>query len=143
MGERRRRKGAWSRALEFADATPEARNRYVDLLRALSIGAVVFGHWLIAAPWMDGGRLHFDHMLAIQPWTQWLSWLFQVMPVFFMVGGYSNAASWDAAVREGKSYGEWTAPKAKMNPATRRAQMLRFARYAAARLRRAEHPDYS
>ena len=35
------------------------------------------------------------------------------------------------------------APTAKMNSATRRAQMLRFARYAAARLRRAEHPDYS
>ena len=107
MGERGRRQGAWGRALEFADATPEARNRYVDLLRAVSIGAVVFGHWLIAAPWMDGEGLHFDHMLAIQPWTQWLSWLFQVMPVFFMVGGYSNAASWDAAVREDKSYGEW------------------------------------
>jgi len=107
VAERRRPQGAWSRALEFADATPESRNRYVDLLRALSIGAVVFGHWLIAAPWIDGERLHFDHMLAIQPWTQWLSWVFQVMPVFFMVGGYSNAASWDAAVREGKSYGEW------------------------------------
>jgi len=77
------------------------------LLRALSIGAVVFGHWLIAAPWIDAGRLRFDHMLAIQPWTQWLSWLFQVMPVFFMVGGYSNATSWDAAMRDGKSYGEW------------------------------------
>ena len=35
------------------------------------------------------------------------------------------------------------APGAKMNPATRRAQMLRFARHAAARLRRAEDPDYS
>ena len=106
MGQRQRG-GAWNRALEFADATPESRNRYVDLLRALSICSVVFGHWLIAAPWMDGERLRFDHMLAIQPWTQWLSWLFQVMPVFFMVGGYSNAASWDASVRAGQSYGDW------------------------------------
>ena len=107
MAERHRRRGVWRRALEVADATPESRNRYVDLLRAASILAVVFGHWMIAAAWMDGGRLRLDHILAIQPWTQWLSWVFQVMPVFFMVGGYSNAASWDAAVREGKSYSEW------------------------------------
>ncbi|NIM00282.1 MAG: acyltransferase family protein [Acidobacteria bacterium] len=107
MAEPSPRRGAWNRALELADATPESRNRYVDLLRAVSIGAVVCGHWMIAAPWMDDGRLRFDHVLAIQPWTQWLTWLFQVMPVFFMVGGYSNAVSWDSAQRAGRSYGAW------------------------------------
>ena len=101
------RQSAWRRALDFADETPESRNRYVDLLRAVSILAVVFGHWLIAAAWLDGERLRLEHILAIKPWTQWLSWVFQVMPVFFMVGGYSNAASWDAATRSGKSYGWW------------------------------------
>jgi len=100
--------GVWGKALELADRTPESRNRYVDFLRALSIGAVVFGHWLIAAPWMSDGHIRLDHMLGIQPWTQWLSWLFQVMPVFFIVGGYSNAASWSAALRTGTDYGTWT-----------------------------------
>jgi peptidoglycan/LPS O-acetylase OafA/YrhL len=104
---------AWSRALEAAAQTPPSRNRYVDLLRAVSIGAVVTGHWLIAAPWIDGGRLRLDHMLAIQPWTQWLTLLFQVMPVFFLVGGYSNAASWDAAQRAGTPYGTWIAGRAR------------------------------
>ena len=100
---------AWSRALEAAAQTPPSRNRYVDLLRAVSIGAVVIGHWIIAAPWIDDGQLQLDHMLAVEPWTQWLTLLFQVMPVFFLVGGYSNAASWDAAQRAGTPYGVWIA----------------------------------
>jgi hypothetical protein len=29
------------------------------------------------------------------------------MPVFFIVGGYSNAASWSAALRNGQPYGVW------------------------------------
>jgi len=98
----------------MAERTPASRNRYVDFLRAASIGAVVVGHWLIAAPWIDaGGRMHLDHMLAAQPWTQWLTLAFQVMPVFFVVGGYSNAASWDAAVRAGTPYGAWVAGRAR------------------------------
>ncbi|MFM7403406.1 MAG: acyltransferase family protein [Erythrobacter sp.] len=27
-------------------------------------------------------------------WAHWLTWGFQVMPVFFLVGGYSNSVSW-------------------------------------------------
>ena len=104
---------AWSRALSAAAQTPPSRNRYVDFLRAVSIGAVVLGHWVIAAPWIHRGELRLDHMLAVQPWTQWLTLLFQVMPVFFLVGGYSNAASWDAARRTGTPYGAWVAGRAR------------------------------
>ncbi len=104
---------AWSRALALAEQTPPSRNRYVDFLRALSISAVILGHWIIAAPWIRNGELQLDHMLAAQPWTQWLTLLFQVMPVFFLVGGYSNAASWDAAQRTGTPYGTWVAGRAR------------------------------
>lgn len=78
----------WSRALELADNTPASRNRCVDFLRTLSITAVIVGHWLIAAPGVRARELQLDHMLAAQPSTQWLTLLFQVMPVFFLVGGY-------------------------------------------------------
>jgi fucose 4-O-acetylase-like acetyltransferase len=104
---------AWSRALEAVERTPASRNRYVDFLRALSIIAVITGHWLIAAPWLRDGQLRLDHMLAARPWTQWLTLLFQVMPVFFLVGGYSNAASWQAACRAGTPYGAWVAGRAR------------------------------
>jgi peptidoglycan/LPS O-acetylase OafA/YrhL len=102
-----KKRTAWSRAVEAAEQTPESRNRYVDLLRAVSITAVVAGHWLMAAPFMEAGRLELANMLTIEPWTRWMTWAFQVMPVFFIVGGYSNAASWDAAQRNGLPYGEW------------------------------------
>jgi hypothetical protein len=97
----------------MADNTPSSRNRYVDFLRAMSITAVIFGHWLIAAPWIRAGELQLDHMLAVEPWTHWLTLLFQVMPVFFLVGGYSNAASWDSARRAGTPYGTWVAGRAR------------------------------
>jgi hypothetical protein len=103
----------WSRARGLAERTPASRNRYVDFLRAASITAVVTGHWLIAAPWIGASGLRLDHLLAVESWTHWLTLLFQVMPVFFLVGGYSNAASWTAACREGLPYGAWIAGRAR------------------------------
>jgi len=99
--------GIWAGASAVAARTPESRNRYVDFLRALSIIAVISGHWLIAAPFVDAGELSLTSMLARQPWTQLLTWVFQVMPVFFLVGGYSNGVSWNAAKRDGRSYADW------------------------------------
>jgi len=97
----------WTQAVSLAAKTPESRNRYVDFLRAVSICAVVFGHWLIAAPYVNGGGIHIGSMLEYQEWTRWLTWAFQVMPVFFFVGGYSNGISWQSAQSKGHSYSEW------------------------------------
>ena len=97
----------WARARNLAARTPDSRNRYVDFLRALSIGAVVFGHWLMAAPYMDAGSIAIGSMLEHSDWTRWLTWAFQVMPVFFLVGGYSNGITWQSARRKGTSYAEW------------------------------------
>ncbi len=99
--------GAWTRAQELAAQTPTRRNRYVDFLRAASITVVVLGHWLMAAPSVDRGSLTLSDMLHVAPWSQWLTWLFQVMPLFFIVGGFANAASWEAARRAGTPYGVW------------------------------------
>lgn len=86
---------------------PESRNRYVDFLRALSILAVVVGHWLVAAPYIEDGAVRGGHLLGILPWTQWLTWGFQVMPLFFLVGGFSNGVSWSANRRSGGTYSHW------------------------------------
>ena len=99
--------GIWSQARELAAQTPKTRNRYVDFLRAASIIVVIVGHWLISAVYYVDGELAFAHLFAIQPWTQWLTWLFQVMPVFFIVGGYSNAVSLESAERRGLGYAGW------------------------------------
>ena len=99
--------GAWSRAAAVAAQTPSSRNRYVDFLRALSIAAVVLGHWAQAAPYTGGGEITLSNALEYQPWTRWLTWIVQVMPIFFLVGGYSNGVSWQSASGRGKSYAEW------------------------------------
>lgn len=101
--------GAWTRAGKMAAATPIERNRCVDFLRAASILAVILGHWIMAAPQVVDGTVRPGHMLDLAPWTQGLTWIFQVMPVFFLVGGYSNAVSWASAGRRGTSYAEWLA----------------------------------
>jgi hypothetical protein len=100
-------RSAWNRARRLADQTPTARNRYVDFLRAASILVVVIGHWLMAAPSLEGGRFSLGDMLRLAPWSQWLTWAFQVMPLFFIVGGYANGISWEAAQRRGERYGVW------------------------------------
>ncbi len=99
--------GLWSRALWMADRTPDNRNRTVDFLRALSILAVVLGHWMISAPYFDQGRPAYAHLLDLAPWSRWLTWLFQVMPVFFFVGGFSNSISWRSARAKGRSFRTW------------------------------------
>ena len=90
-----------------ADATPSDRNRVVDLLRVASILVVVFGHWLMAAVTIEAGVLTAGHLLVLADWTHPLTWVFQVMPVFFLVGGYANGLSWRSARRRGEGYGSW------------------------------------
>ncbi|MGH3649833.1 MAG: acyltransferase family protein [Acidimicrobiia bacterium] len=91
----------------MAEATPDTRNRVVDLIRVLSILVVVFGHWLMAAITFEDGEIVPGHLLELADWSHPLTWVFQVMPLFFFVGGYSNALSWRSARRNGEPYGAW------------------------------------
>jgi fucose 4-O-acetylase-like acetyltransferase len=103
--------GIWKRATDVAAATPEGRNRYVDFLRALSILFVISGHWLITTAQYDpvAGTIYPVRVLDTIPWTRWLTWLFQVMPIFFIVGGYANAVSLESARRKELGYARWLA----------------------------------
>jgi len=97
----------WSQASQMAAQTPEERNRYVDFLRSVSILVVIIGHWMIATAYVVDGEMNPGHLLAGRPQLHWLTWLFQVMPIFFIVGGYSNAVSLESAKRKGVGYGGW------------------------------------
>jgi len=76
-------------------ATPPHRDRAVDALRALAIAGVIGGHWLVTAlvtgSSHHGTVLHDDSPLASMPWLAPVSWIFQTLAVFFLVGGYSAA----------------------------------------------------
>ena len=96
------------RVRELAETTPASRERYVDLLRALAITAVVLGHWLISViGHAADGRLTGHSALSDLRWAHPLTWLVQVLPVFFLVGGYANAASLEAHRRRGGDAVEW------------------------------------
>jgi len=78
----------------LAERTPATRERYVDLLRAVAIVAVVLGHWLVSVVGYDEhGRVVGRSALPYLPWAYPITWIVQVMPIFFLVGGYANAAS--------------------------------------------------
>lgn len=103
--------GLWAQASSLAAKTPENRNRYVDFLRSISILFVITGHWLIATAYFADGSLAHGHLLKSEPQTQWLTWVFQVMPIFFIVGGYANAVSLESARRREIGYAGWLAAR--------------------------------
>lgn len=108
-GRTRQRTGRGPRpdARRLADATPATRDRYVDLLRVASLATVVLGHWLMAAvSTAPGGEgVEIGNLLAEVPALQALTWLLQVMPVFFLVGGFSHALSYRSLHRRAGEQG--------------------------------------
>lgn len=93
-------------------ATPPDRDRAVDALRALAILGVVLGHWLVTALVTDGGGvLHSASPLQHMPWLSPVSWIFQTLAVFFLVGGHVAARSHAAARARGTGYRQWLATR--------------------------------
>ncbi|MFF2848782.1 acyltransferase [Streptomyces sp. NPDC058001] len=88
------------------------RNRCADLLRVCAIGAVVLGHWLLVDVTYQGGTLSGLDALDYVGWARWLTLLLQVMPVFFLVGGYANAVSWTARRAKGEDWWCWVRGRA-------------------------------
>lgn len=84
-------------------STPASRDRYVDFLRAASILAVVIGHWTIALIAWNDGVIRSTSAIGKTPGLWLATWVFQVMPVFFFVGGYSNLVAYESARRRGDS----------------------------------------
>jgi hypothetical protein len=96
-----------TRVDELVDATPASRDRVVDFLRAASICVVCVGHWTIAIVWWQDRVLRVTSAIGVTSWLWLATWAFQVMPIFFFVGGFSNLVSLDAARRRGESAGSW------------------------------------
>jgi hypothetical protein len=102
-----------------SDATPDAtptsgfaargesfeRDRYVDFLRAGSILVVVLWHWAFTILiWTPQGPLATSPLgFTTGLWV--LTWLFQVLPLFFYVGGYVHLRAWHRARDRGEHLG--------------------------------------
>ena len=95
------------RAAAIEAATPRDRDRLVDLLRACSLVVVVLGHWLMAGIVIADGGITGVNALATVPILRPLTWILQVMPLFFIAGGFSNLTLWRRALARGDSYADY------------------------------------
>lgn len=86
----------------LVDATPVTRDRYVDFLRALSIVVVILWHWVFSiTQWDDQGSLVMPNPIGDVPGLWLATWMLQIMPVFFFVGGFANLAGIEGNARRG------------------------------------------
>jgi hypothetical protein len=97
----------WRRSAPVAAATPDSRDRPVDLLRVASLTVVVIGHALMAVVVWQHDTPRVDNLLAEIPELKIVTWALQVMPVFFAAGAISNRRSYTAAVARAEPWRVW------------------------------------
>ncbi|MEI2827679.1 MAG: acyltransferase [Dermatophilaceae bacterium] len=90
-----------------AASTPPSRDRWADALRVGSLLVVIIGHWFMVAVTPDG---EISNALKIIPALQPVTWVLQVMPLFFLVGGVAHAHTLDRlASQPGTTRGRYAA----------------------------------
>ncbi|MFE4717283.1 acyltransferase [Streptomyces sp. NPDC056728] len=88
--------------------TPAHRDRAIDGLRALALLAVPMGHWLLGGFSLDGeGALHNASPLSSFGFLAPISWILQMLGIFFLVGGYASVLSYRRTLEAGGSTGSW------------------------------------
>lgn len=71
----------------------EARDPFIDLVRAGALLVVVLWHWVFTSiRWSPDGP-HVGNPVAATPGLWLLTWFLQIMPAFFIVGGYLHSRS--------------------------------------------------
>lgn len=86
---------------EYVDQTPADRDRFVDLLRVASIGVVVVWHWALSITQWQDGELVMPNPIDEIPGAWLATWVLQIMPLFFVVGGFVNLGGWESVRRGG------------------------------------------
>lgn len=85
-----------------------ARDRFPDLLRSLALGAVILGHWIMGAVYVGENRtMTVDNVLNINRFLWPITWVLVLIPLFFFVGGFSNATSLTRARGRGLTSIQW------------------------------------
>ena len=74
--------------------SPEERDKVIDLLRSGATTTVVVYHWLFTIiVWRIDGP-HADNPIGYVSGLWSLTWVLQVMPLFFVAGGYTHSLAW-------------------------------------------------
>ena len=77
--------------------TPATRDRAIDVIRIVSLLAVIVGHTIMATSIISDDVFIWSNLLTESVIFQALTWVFQIMPLFFFAG---VAACVDFGVRE-------------------------------------------
>ena len=88
---------------EVKASTPATRDRAIDVIRILSLVGVVVGHTVMATSTLRDGVFIWSNLLTASPVFQALTWVFQIMPLFFFAGVAACIDSWTP----GTSWGNW------------------------------------
>ncbi|MDV5145325.1 acyltransferase [Streptomyces sp. SBC-4] len=90
---------------KIESGTPSHRDRAIDGLRALALLAVPTGHWLLGGFTLSSdGSIHNASPLGTFAGLAPVSWVLQMLGIFFLVGGYASVLSYR---RRKGSTGEW------------------------------------
>jgi hypothetical protein len=92
-----------------AASTPASRDRAVDVVRIAALVVVMFGHCALLLATIDSGGLRIGNLLGELPAIAPITWVVQVMPLFFLAGGAAGAYSWYA----GTPWGTWLFTRAQ------------------------------
>lgn len=85
---------------QIVELTPATRERSIDFLRTTSLAVVVLWHWVFSIThWNASGRLTMPNPIDQIRFAWLATWVLQIMPVFFFVGGFSNFKGIEAARR--------------------------------------------
>ncbi|MFD5225644.1 acyltransferase [Microbacterium sp. NPDC058342] len=94
-----------------SSAPVPTRDRAIDLVRALCIIGVVVLHSLMAGVTLGPEGPVFANAGETGFWLVPVSWLLQVMPLFFVIGGFSGLSGLRAARRRGGSAAAFAASR--------------------------------
>ena len=86
-----------------ANDTPPGRDRAVDVARLAALVIVMFGHCTLLLATADSRGLRIGNLLGALPALNPLTWLVQIMPLFFLAGGAAGAYGY----RPGTPWGSW------------------------------------
>jgi peptidoglycan/LPS O-acetylase OafA/YrhL len=75
---------------------PAPRDTALDLVRACCVVMVVLLHALLVGVTVTSAGPSFVNASDGQPWTAPVTWIAQIMPLFFVVGGFAGAQSFRA-----------------------------------------------
>jgi surface polysaccharide O-acyltransferase-like enzyme len=88
---------------QLAENTPPGRDRAVDVARLAALVVVMFGHCALLLATIDTDGLRIGNLLGELPAITPVTWVVQVMPLFFLAGGAAGAYGW----RPGTPWGTW------------------------------------